>query len=203
MLCARQELSITYFAVSEVLTAAAFVAFGLWVLSPCVAPAVARFSPVAALSRMLAAVSACQLLRIACFTTTQLPGPAPHCMPGAPSARLPPAQSAADILLLNAARQVNRGCGDLIFSSHMTFVMTMALTYCRYGSWRAAKALAWLLVALNGVIIIASRKHYTVDVVVALFTVPLVWEALSTRLVDPPRANSSAGQLSSLLLLPR
>jgi hypothetical protein len=184
--------------VSEVLTAASFVSFALWVLSPFLQPA-PRFHTVAALSRMLAVVAACQLCRVASFTVTQLPAPAPHCRLGAPSATLPPLRGVADVLLVNVARQVNRGCGDLIFSSHMTFVMTMALTYGRYGSWAPAKGFAWGVCALNALVIVASRKHYTVDVVVALFTVPLVWEAVAARLTDPPRGSGSGTQLAALL----
>jgi hypothetical protein len=193
-----QELGSGYFAVSEVMTAASFITFAFWVLSPFLQQA-PRFHTVAALSRMLAVVAACQLCRIISFSVTQLPAPAPHCRPGAPTATLPPLRGAAGLLLVNVARQVNRGCGDLIFSSHMTFVMTMAFTYQRYGSWASAKAAAWGVCALNAVIIVASRKHYSVDVVVALFTVPLVWEAVAARLPDPPRGSGSGTQLAALL----
>ena len=194
-----QELGARWFVASEAVTACAFCCFGLWVLSPFAVPS-PRFHTVAALSRMLAVVSACQLLRIAAFTATQLPSPATHCRPGAPTARLPPARSAADVLLVNVARQVNRGCGDLIFSSHVAFTLTMVLTYQRYGGFRAAKAAAWAGMALNALRIVASRKHYSVDVVVAVFTVPLVWLALDARLRDPPPPGTAQ---QAALLLPR
>ena len=189
---------MAYFAVSEALTAAAFVLFALWVLSPF-AQRAPRFSSVAALSRMLTVTAACQLCRIAAFTATQLPSPAPHCQPGAATAQLPPPHGWRDYLLVDVARQVNRGCGDLIFSSHVTFVFVMVLTFQRYGAWRPAKAAAWALLAANCVVIISSRKHYTVDVVVALFTVPLVWEAVGARLHDPPPRGASGTQLAMLL----
>ena len=193
------ELGARWFVASEAVTALAFCAFGLWLLSPFALPA-PRFHAVAALSRMLAVVSACQLLRVAAFSATQLPSPAQHCRPGAPTARLPPARDVVDVLLVNVARQVNRGCGDLIFSSHVTFTLTMALIYHRYGGHAAAKAAAWAGVALNALLIVASRKHYSVDVVVAAFTVPLVWLALDARLRDPP---PPAATQQAALLLPR
>lgn len=180
------ELGAAWFVASELVTTLAFVAFGLWVLSPFFLPGPPRFHTVAALSRMLAVVSCCQLLRVASFSATQLPSPAAHCRPGSPTAMLPPLRSTADVLLVNVARQVNRGCGDLIFSSHVTFTLTMALIYSRYGSLNLAKAAAWAGIVLNAVLIVASRKHYTVDVVVAAFTVPLVWLALDAKLRDPP-----------------
>jgi hypothetical protein len=191
-------LGVAYFAVSEALTAGAFICFGLWVLSPFASHA-PRFYTLAALSRMLAVVAACQLCRVAAFSVTQLPSPAPHCRPGAATAQLPPVRGAADVLIVDVQRQVNRGCGDLIFSSHVTFVLTMALTYNRYGSWLAAKAAAFGIVALNCFVIVASRKHYTVDVVMALVVVPLVWEAVAARLTDPPRGSGSGTQLAMLL----
>ncbi len=180
--------------VSELLTAAAFISFALWVLSPFALPS-PRFHTVTALTRMLAVVAACQLLRVAAFSVTQLPAPARHCRPGEPTAQLPPPRTWADILLVDVSRQVNRGCGDLIFSSHVTFILTIVLTYCRYGEWRAAKAAGWALVALNCVVILASRKHYSVDLVVALFTVPLVWAAVAQRLHDPPQRGGAAQPL--------
>jgi hypothetical protein len=42
----------------------------------------------------------------------------------------------------------------------------------------AAKAVAWVLAFILSVLIIASRKHYTVDVVIAWYVVPLVFLAL-------------------------
>jgi hypothetical protein len=57
-----------------------------------------------------------------------------------PTSTLPPARSVADVLLVDVARQVNRGCGDLIFSSHVTFTLTMVLTYQRYGGCRRRQA---------------------------------------------------------------
>jgi hypothetical protein len=55
-------------------------------------------------------------------------------------------------------------------------------------------------VALNALLIVASRKHYTVDIVVAAFTVPLVWAAFEARLRDPPPPGAAQ---QAALLLPR
>jgi PAP2 superfamily C-terminal len=43
---------------------------------------------------------------------------------------------------------------------------------------RIAKGMAWFLAAVLAVLIICSRKHYTVDITVAWYTVPLVFLAL-------------------------
>lgn len=49
------------------------------------------------------------------------------------------------------------------------------------GSHRALKVALWLSTAVISILIIASRKHYTVDVVVAWYTVPLVFYHLRRR----------------------
>lgn len=62
---------------------------------------------------------------------------------------------------------MSKSCGDLIFSSHTTFILTGTLAYHEYGASRAMKAVGWAAAGVLSLLIIASRKHYTVDVVVA------------------------------------
>lgn len=66
---------------------------------------------------------------------------------------------------------MNRSCGDLVFSSHVTFTLAFALTFRRYGPGGRAgallKAAAFAAVAAFSLLVVASRKHYSVDVVVA------------------------------------
>ncbi|CAN1142472.1 Phosphatidylinositol:ceramide inositolphosphotransferase 1 [Linum perenne] len=124
--------------------------------------------------RVLAFLVASQFLRIISFYATQLPGPNYHCREGSEVARLPRPQSVHEVLLLNFPRGVMFGCGDLIFSSHMIFTLVFVLSYQKYGSVRCIKQLAWLVAIIQSLLIIASRKHYTVDVVVAWYTVNLV-----------------------------
>eukprot|EP00201_Polytomella_parva_P015819 CAMPEP_0175062732 /NCGR_PEP_ID=MMETSP0052_2-20121109/14338_1 /TAXON_ID=51329 ORGANISM="Polytomella parva, Strain SAG 63-3" /NCGR_SAMPLE_ID=MMETSP0052_2 /ASSEMBLY_ACC=CAM_ASM_000194 /LENGTH=123 /DNA_ID=CAMNT_0016328799 /DNA_START=631 /DNA_END=1002 /DNA_ORIENTATION=+ len=76
---------------------------------------------------------------------------------------------------------MSKSCGDLIFSSHTTFMLTGVLAYNEYGSNAITKGLAWLGGVVLSVLIIASRKHYTVDVVVAWYTVPLVFFMMFRR----------------------
>ena len=44
-----------------------------------------------------------------------------------------------------------------------------------------AQVIAWSMVATLSVLIVASRKHYTVDVVIAWYVVPLVFYAMLRR----------------------
>ena len=70
----------------------------------------------------------------------------------------------------------------------MTFGWTFTLAIWHYSSKGRVDAAFRAIVALCLVAqcsgIIGARKHYTVDVVVALYVVPLVWEALLRRMAD-------------------
>nr|CAB3474819.1 unnamed protein product [Digitaria exilis] len=145
-----------------------------------------RFYTVLLWRRVLAFLVASQFLRIITFYSTQLPGPNYHCREGSKLATLPPPNNALEVLLINFPRGVLFGCGDLIFSSHMIFTLVFVRTYYKYGSNRLIKLLAWLMAIIQSLLIIASRKHYTVDVVVAWYTVNLVVFFVDKKLPEMP-----------------
>ncbi|KAH0889643.1 hypothetical protein HID58_052072 [Brassica napus] len=130
---------------------------------------------------------ACQFLRVITFYSTQLPGPNYHCREGSKVARLPWPKSPLEVLEINP-HGVMYGCGDLIFSSHMIFTLVFVLTYHKYGTKRFIKLFGWLTAFVQSLLIIASRKHYTVDVVVAWYeyTVNLVVFCLDKKLPELP-----------------
>ncbi|KAI5603471.1 hypothetical protein BDE02_01G221200 [Populus trichocarpa] len=150
--------------------------------------------------RVLAYLVACQILRIFTFYSTHLPGPNYHCHEGSKLARLPHPKSAIELLVINFSRGVNYGCGDLIFSSHMIFTIVFVRTFHKYGTNRCIKQLAWLLAVVQSFLIVASHKHYTVDVVVAWYTVNLVTFFIDKKLPDLPERPTG---LTSLPLLPQ
>ncbi|XP_064969663.1 phosphatidylinositol:ceramide inositolphosphotransferase-like isoform X3 [Musa acuminata AAA Group] len=152
--------------VSESLFTFIFLSFILWTFHPFVYHS-KRFYTVLLWRRILSFLVASQALRIITFYSTQLPGPNYHCREGGELARLPPPESVTEVLLINFPQGVIYGCGDLIFSSHMIFTLVFVLTYHKYGTKRFIKLLAWVLAIVQSLLIVASRKHYTVDVVVA------------------------------------
>lgn len=135
--------------------------------------------------RVLAFLVACQFLRILTFYSTQLPGPNYHCREGSRFATLPRPDNPIEFLLI-MPRGVLYGCGDLIFSSHMIFSLVFVRTYQKYGTKRFIKQCAWIIVVIQSLLIIASRKHYTVDVVVAWYTVNLVIFFVDRKLPEMP-----------------
>ena len=127
-------------------------------------------------------------LRCACFLSTGLPGPAPHCQPG--STEYDPPPSIYHVFFKGGGQQtLFSNCGDLMFSGHVTLSMIFVLCFNRYLPmgidqgiskvlvYGLVYGLLWPLLMLQCVLIIGARKHYTVDVVVALFTTPFLWNA--------------------------
>ncbi|XP_015873922.2 phosphatidylinositol:ceramide inositolphosphotransferase 1 [Ziziphus jujuba] len=182
---------------SESLFSTIFCSFALWTFHPFIFQS-KKIYTVLVWCRVLAFLVACQSLRIITFYSTHLPGPNYHCREGSKLARLPPPQSVLEVLLINFPRGVIYGCGDLIFSSHMIFTLVFVRTYQIYGSKRCIKQFGWVLAVIQSLLIIASRKHYTVDVVVAWYTVNLVVFFLDKRLPEMP--DRSSGSTSILPL---
>ncbi|KAI5682640.1 hypothetical protein M9H77_03868 [Catharanthus roseus] len=181
--------------ISETVFTSIFVSFVLWTFHPFIFKS-KKIYTVLIWCRVLAFLVACQILRIITFYSTQLPGPNYHCREGSKLARLPRPHSAFEVLLINFPRGVLYGCGDLIFSSHMIFSLVFVRTYQKYGTRRFVKQLAWLTVVIQSLLIVASRKHYSVDVVVAWYTVNLVVFFIDKTLPELPDRSAAA------LLLP-
>lgn len=177
--------------ISETIFAFFFCSFVLWTFHPFFFQS-KRIYTVLMWCRFLAYLVACQSLRIITFYATQLPGPNYHCREGSKLARLPPPESALEVILINFPRGMVYGCGDLIFSSHMIFTLLFVLTYQKYGTRRCIKQFAWLLAIIQSLLIIASRKHYTVDIVVAWYTVNLVVFFVDKKLPELPDRSSSS-----------
>lgn len=183
--------------ISETLFSSIFLSFILWTFHPFIFKS-RKIYTVLIWCRVLAFLVASQVLRIITFYSTQLPGPNYHCREGSKLATLPRPDSVFEVLLINFPRGVVYGCGDLIFSSHMIFTLVFVLTYQKYGSRRSLKQLGWLLAVVQSLLIVASRKHYTVDVVVAWYTVNLVVFFIDNKLPELPDRSIAAATLLPL-----
>ena len=126
-------------------------------------------------------------LRFMCYVSTAVPGARLHCQPG-PDYIVPP--RGAEIFKYTSTIAPN--CGDLIFSGHMFQGVTMLLAANEY--LHAFVTLLWARrTILGGIVlvcvvqiytIIASRSHYTVDIVIACYTAVLLWTVLWDRWPD-------------------
>ncbi|KAL2895301.1 Phosphatidylinositol:ceramide inositolphosphotransferase 1 [Bienertia sinuspersici] len=183
--------------ISETVFTSIFVLFVLWTFHPFILKS-KKIYTVLVWCRVLAFLVASQFLRIITFYSTQLPGPNYHCREDSKLATLPPPHSAFEVLLINFPRGVLYGCGDLIFSSHMIFTLVFIRTYQKYGTKRWIKQLGWLLAVIQSLLIIASRKHYTVDIIVAWYTVNLVVFFVDKNLPEIPDRSSVGASLLPL-----
>ncbi|KAE9455578.1 hypothetical protein C3L33_12523, partial [Rhododendron williamsianum] len=116
---------------------------------------------------------------------------------GSKSATLPPPDNILKALII-LPRGILYGCGDLIFSSHMIFSLVFVRTYQKYGMQRFIKQCAWLIVVIQSFLIVAARKHYTVDIVVAWYTVNLVVSFIDHKLPELPDRSGGAALLLPL-----
>ncbi|KAG5554038.1 hypothetical protein RHGRI_011792 [Rhododendron griersonianum] len=176
----RFELGQNKAYISETVFTFVFLSFFLWSFHPFILKS-KKIYTVLLWCRVLAFLSACQILRIVTFYSTQLPGPNYHCREGSKSATLPPPDNILKALII-LPRGILYGCGDLIFSSHMIFSLVFVRTYQKYGMQRFIKQCAWLIVVIQSFLIVAARKHYTVDIVVAWYTVNLVVSFIDHKL---------------------
>lgn len=177
--------------ISETVFTTIFLSFVLWTLHPFIFKT-KKIYTVLIWCRVLAFLVACQFLRIITFYSTQLPGPNYHCREGSKLATLPRPDGVLEVLLLNFPRGLLYGCGDLIFSSHMIFSLVFVRTYHKYGTRRLLKQCAWITVIAQSLLIVASRKHYTVDIIVAWYTVNLVVFFIDKKLPELPDRTSAA-----------
>ncbi|OIT26533.1 PREDICTED: phosphatidylinositol:ceramide inositolphosphotransferase 2-like [Nicotiana attenuata] len=175
--------------ISETVFTTIFLSFVLWTFHPFIFKT-KKIYTVLIWCRVLAFLVGCQFLRIITFYSTQLPGPNYHCREGSKLATLPAPDNILEVLLI-VPRGVLYGCGDLIFSSHMIFSLVFVRTYQKYGTRRFIKQCAWLAVIAQSLLILASRKHYTVDVVVAWYTVNLVVFFIDKTLPELPDRTSA------------
>ncbi|KAF4686612.1 peptidylprolyl [Perkinsus olseni] len=117
------------------------------------------------------------IFRCISFLVTILPAPAPHCQeappPNAPWEPYFNPPTDADAIF--SGFDVQNGCGDLVFSSHMMYCLLATLVVTHYSRSLVLMVIEWLLCCALVCLILAQRSHYTLDVWVSWYTTPMVW----------------------------
>jgi len=157
--------------------------------------------------RLLLTWAVCQLLRIISFMGTHLPGPSHQCLyevprdltaiemitGRAPSAGNPigydPPQSWTEFIW---RFDFAHGCGDLMFSSHTIFSVSLVCFVLKYFPWKIPSATMVTFQILMVPLILSARKHYSVDVFTALYVTPLIFELLWIKLPDADTTTAMA-----------
>jgi len=161
-----------------------FITFGLltlviiWSLVPFLVER-RNFYATFIIRRYLVVVSTALIIRIVSFTVTILPSPSPDCRSDSPGYN-PPDNWIYIFFNMDAVN----GCADLIFSSHTGYTIASVLSYSKYGKNQALKLIGYALIPIVGLMIIAFRHHYSVDVWLAWTIMPLSWLVWDPRLVD-------------------
>ncbi|KAG6572799.1 Transmembrane protein [Phytophthora cinnamomi] len=143
------------------------------------------------LKRCLLQLSICLVFRCISFLVTALPSPAAHCelkfnescLAANPDDPVPCVIPNPDFNPPTVSEWFTRmdslnGCGDLMFSSHTIYTMTFILTIWKYWPNKYGITIMVCVQIAIAFLIVASRKHYTLDVFSALYIVPLFWLAL-------------------------
>jgi len=136
--------------------------------------------------RMSCAYSIGHILRAMTYLATSLPGSAEHCLPGAESN---PPKSISECFYRMSS--VNGTCGDLIFSGHMLYMWLALCCIQKYGAkcWGIVQHgrfhlsllfLGFVLLVIQGINVVMSRHHYSVDVIVASYTTPMLFHFYNT-----------------------
>lgn len=167
--------------VSETIFNTMLASFLIWTFSPFWQESGKRFYTAVLYARVLVVLVICQSLRILSFTVTTLPSPNYHCRTPRETAVAPWPEHWWGHVVVDLKKQTTHGCGDLIFSSHTTFALVGVMSYQEYGTLNSIKAVIWSAAAVLSFLIVASRKHYTVDVLVAWYVVPLVFYSSHRR----------------------
>ena len=120
-------------------------------------------------------------IRVLTTTFTRLPGPALHCRAG-PDYHVDVPETALDVVEhVGCIAGLVKSCGDLVYSGHTAIYVAVMLVMCQAlatGRSPTAKKIVWAsgitLVATFCVLVVAARRHYTVDCVVAVIVAVLL-----------------------------
>ncbi|GMH32608.1 hypothetical protein BSKO_00442 [Bryopsis sp. KO-2023] len=128
------------------------------------------------MSRFLLTICLSRIVRTVCFLATVLPSPRPGCF----MRRFPPTpDNWWEFVKIGFSQMKGTGgCNDLIFSGHCGIWVLTPLLYHSYyqgkGCW-----LLWLALFQTSLRDVLERQHYSVDMVLAVVIVPLIWRELS------------------------
>lgn len=115
------------------------------------------------------------VLRCLSFLATVLPAPASYCQAPANGGTYNPARAPHTAAEVVTRFDLEFGCGDLIFSGHVFTLSLLLYITQRWSMWVGQKVICWLFYPLLLYFTIVDDKHYSVDVVIAVYITPLLW----------------------------
>lgn len=149
------------------------------VLSPLIYKPDSNLSTILIGKRVLSVLSVGHVIRFLMYCSTSLPSPATHCLPE--SDQYHPPQSLLQIFTrFSSFNDLN--CGDLIFSGHMFQSISFTIITYLYAFDLFSVIFSnvlFIIQILNSLaqifFIIASRNHYTIDIITAIYVCLTLW----------------------------
>lgn len=139
-----------------------------------------RMSTVSIGLRVMIILTFGHCLRFITYIGTTLPGQAEHCLADSPLFNPP---SSIFEVFFRFGTYNSKKCGDLVFSGHMFQDLTLAMGVWEYGTRlmknrnlvRVLQASMFALCIIQAILIVGSRNHYTIDIVIAAYVAPTCW----------------------------
>lgn len=157
-------------------------------------------SSVLILRRFIAVYATASLLRCVVFFVTLIPAPSSYCLSRAQGGTYSALRAPHTLNDVLTRFDVTHACGDLLFSGHTVLITCMYLTielcfggawdrfhasrdFINDGKWAVMQILALygarLKLALFTLYTVRARKHYSIDVLVAVLFTLLLWAVYS------------------------
>ncbi|KAL0476560.1 Sgms2 [Acrasis kona] len=127
------------------------------------------------LRRILFIHGTCFLLRALSICITILPNPHPHCVP-----MIHPNIFVAGLMIVFGS---NGTCYDVFFSGHAAAMMILSLFWQKYTHDRPLQIVMWIMSSVGWLVLIATRFHYTVDVLYGCLIGFCMWQFYHTILI--------------------
>ena len=134
-----------------------------------------KWQGIVTLRRFLWCLSVLYIFRMCSFMVTTLPSPSRSCMP-----KYVPVNEVEDMqeYLSLMARMVSgavTACTDNIYSGHTSLIALLLMTCLVYSGRWWVKVIAFAEATIAITSIVATRLHYTVDILIALFVASFVF----------------------------
>ena len=134
-----------------------------------------KWQGIVTLRRFLWCLSVLYIFRMCSFMVTTLPSPAKNCMP-----KYVPVNDVEDMqeylsLMGKMVSGTVTACTDNIYSGHTSLIALLLMTCLVYSGRWWVKVIAFVSAAITLASIVATRLHYTVDILIALFVASFVF----------------------------
>lgn len=128
-----------------------------------------RLSSLQKITKVIWCMNALFTIRLFTFSTTILPPPLPNCN----------GRKLGEPIIWNVVTHLvndSSTCVDFMFSGHVAFYMMIMLYAVDHSNYKIEKFFNVIYAVAGMIIVVATRSHYTADVVVAIALTKLIYD---------------------------